>query len=712
MSELNDGKPVKCRKGLVTRTEKGLFRLATLDAEFGAPIPVVPDSPVASVDYTKGPAGPVFCALTEDGQTEDSTYTLHLRKFLKHNPTTDEDVYKAGRLKLPKHEGKGQPKFMLMSGLGDSVYVAWDDGYLLRVRIFSPEDIQVVERMHLLGDPPQAKLTALQFLIGKTTLMAGDSRGQLHAWFTTHATPAHGDDDLTLTMAHSLPPASSAVVALNPSTRTRMLAAGYADGGIRVFEVTTENMLVQAAAESGKAPSQVMLSPRDNAILAINSDGLARWNFDPAHPEATVRTLFLPVWYEGANKPEHVWQAAGGEDAFEPKFGMTPLIYGTLKATFYAMLMGVPLALLAAVYTSEFMHPRVRTIVKPSIELMAGLPSVVLGFLAASIFAPFFESHLTAGLALLLTLPLSFVIGGHLWQLVPESRRTILARWRILFIVLCLPAALLSAIIVGPAIEKLLFRDETGTPNFRGWLDGNWGSGASGWIVLLLPVCAVIVLFAIAQSINPRLDTLARHWSRRRNAWVALGKFGGASVCTIVLAFCLAHLLSACGLDPRGPLVGTYVQKNSLVVGFAMGFAIIPIIYTIADDALTAVPAHLRSASLGCGATTWQTAIRVVLPTAASGLFSAVMIGLGRAVGETMIVLMAAGGTPIMDINPFNGFRTLSVNLATEIMAPPEGSTHYRVLFVAALVLFGMTFLVNTLAETVRLRFRKRALQL
>jgi phosphate transport system permease protein len=143
-----------------------------------------------------------------------------------------------------------------------------------------------------------------------------------------------------------------------------------------------------------------------------------------------------------------------------------------------------------------------------------------------------------------------------------------------------------------------------------------------------------------------------------------------------------------------------------------MSFAIIPLVFTIADDALTSVPDHLRSASLGAGATPWQTAVRVILPAAASGIFSAVMIGLGRAVGETMIVLMAAGNTPIMDWNVFTGFETLSAAIATELPEAARNSTHYRVLFVAALALFAITFLVNSAAELIRQRFRRRALEL
>lgn len=143
-----------------------------------------------------------------------------------------------------------------------------------------------------------------------------------------------------------------------------------------------------------------------------------------------------------------------------------------------------------------------------------------------------------------------------------------------------------------------------------------------------------------------------------------------------------------------------------------MGFAVIPIIYTIAEDALNAVPEHLRAASLACGATPWQTAISVILPTAASGVFAGVMVGMGRAVGETMIVVMAAGNTPILEWNVFNGLRALSANIAVELPEAVKDDTLYRTLFLAALTLFVMTFVINTGAEIIRQRFRKRAVQL
>jgi phosphate transport system permease protein len=193
---------------------------------------------------------------------------------------------------------------------------------------------------------------------------------------------------------------------------------------------------------------------------------------------------------------------------------------------------------------------------------------------------------------------------------------------------------------------------------------------------------------------------------------VSLATFAAGVAATVVLAVAAGVMIDALRLDARGGLVGTYGQRNAFIVAIGMGFAIIPLIFTLADDALSSVPEHLRSASLGAGATPWQTAIRVTVPAAASGLFSAAMIGLGRAVGETMVVLMAAGNKPLIDWNVFNGFQTLSAAIATELPEAARGSAHYRILFLAALTLFAITFVVNTIAEFVRQRFRRRAHEL
>jgi len=151
-----------------------------------------------------------------------------------------------------------------------------------------------------------------------------------------------------------------------------------------------------------------------------------------------------------------------------------------------------------------------------------------------------------------------------------------------------------------------------------------------------------------------------------------------------------------------------YDQRNSLVVGIAMGVAVIPTIFSITEDAIFSVPKNLTFGSLALGATPWQTLIYVVILTASPGIFSAVMIGMGRAVGETMIVLMATGNTPVMDFSIFQGMRTLAANVAVEMPESEVDSTHYRILFLAALVLFVFTFIFNTAAEIVRQRLRKK----
>jgi phosphate transport system permease protein len=245
---------------------------------------------------------------------------------------------------------------------------------------------------------------------------------------------------------------------------------------------------------------------------------------------------------------------------------------------------------------------------------------------------------------------------------------------------------------------------------FGEWL-GGVGSARPGWVILFTPLLVVALTLGFNVWIKPFLSVY-RQDNRVAVVLMDLARYVAIAAMAIGIAIVLAALMSAAGLDLRGGIAGPYVQRNSLVLGIFMGFAIIPIIYTVSEDALTSVPSMLRSAALGAGATPWQAAVRVVLPVATSGIFSACMIGLGRAAGETMVVLMIAGGTPTLDWNVFAGLRALSANIATEMPEAPVGSTHYRLLFLSALVLFVITFIVNTTAEMIRIRFRKRAYQL
>jgi ABC-type uncharacterized transport system permease subunit len=169
-----------------------------------------------------------------------------------------------------------------------------------------------------------------------------------------------------------------------------------------------------------------------------------------------------------------------------------------------------------------------------------------------------------------------------------------------------------------------------------------------------------------------------------------------------------AVLIAAAGLIVLFLAGLRWIYIAVVVVGLAMGFAVIPNIFTISEDAIYAVPNQLATGSLALGATPWQTVTRIILLTASPGIFSGIMIGLGRAVGETMIVLMSTGNTPIMDFSLFQGFRALSANIAVEMPESEVNGTHYRVLFLAALVLFLTTFIFNTIAELVRQRLRER----
>ncbi|MGE3316568.1 MAG: ABC transporter permease, partial [Planctomycetaceae bacterium] len=282
-----------------------------------------------------------------------------------------------------------------------------------------------------------------------------------------------------------------------------------------------------------------------------------------------------------------------------------------------------------------------------------------------------------------------------------------LLKYRFFVICLMLPVGVFAAFLIGPQVEKWLFAG-----NMFQWLSGQVGTGTGAWMILLLPASGVLAGVLVSRYVTPWLVRRSGKMSRSAIAGLDFAKFLAGSVCTLILALSASWLLTQMGFDPRGTYVDTYDQRNALIVGFVMGFAVIPLIYTLADDALSSVPEQLRAASLGAGATPWQTTIRIVIPTAMSGLFSAVMVGLGRAVGETMIVLMAGGNIPVMDPNMFSGFRTLAANIAVELAEAVRNSTHYRTLFLAALTLFVLTFIVNTVAEMVRIRFRRRVYQM
>ncbi len=461
------------------------------------------------------------------------------------------------------------------------------------------------------GEP----VTALGFALGGTSLLVGGERGALAAYQQVRK-----DSGSTLTAFHRFEPLAGPVAGFAHSLRDKRFLA-WGPQAAAVIHLTSERVLFRT---SGAGIRTGALSSRGDHILLQEGALLRPFLLDAPHPEISWKTLWGKIHYEGYERPEYTWQSTGGGDDFEPKLSLLPLLFGTLKGTFYALLFAVPLAILGALYTSQFATPGLKARIKPTIEIMAALPSVVLGFLAGLVMAPLFEQtavHVLVYPAAALGVGLALV---PLWTRLPASWRRI------------------------------------------------WGEGREAlWMIPLL-----LLAFALTLVVAPALEKA----------------FMGGSYRT--------WLQEAFGIR--------YDQRNSLVVGFAMGFAVIPIIFTISEDALSSVPKALTSASLACGASPWQTAWRVVLPTASPGIFSAVMVGVGRAIGETMIVLMATGNTPILDWGPFNGMRTLSANIAVEIPEAPHHGTLYRILFLAALLLFILTFSLNTVAELVRQHLRRK----
>lgn len=255
------------------------------------------------------------------------------------------------------------------------------------------------------------------------------------------------------------------------------------------------------------------------------------------------RMMFEPHQWADYDKPRYIWQPVSEI----PKYNLVPLVIGSLKATFMALLFSVPLGVGAAIYVSQLASTRWREIIKPVIELLSGIPSVVLGFFA------------------------------------------------------------------------------------------------------------LIVMASVLQKV-----------------------FGYQS------------------------------RLNAFVAGIALGLAVIPLIFTIAEDALTSVPKSYSQAALALGASPGQAAWQVVLPAALPGVFAACLLGLGRAIGETMIVLMASGNASIVSGSVFDSCRTMTATIAAELAEVVFGGDHYRILFLIGALLFAVTFLANVVGDIVVHRLKSR----
>jgi phosphate transport system permease protein len=304
-------------------------------------------------------------------------------------------------------------------------------------------------------------------------------------------------------------------------------------GELRAYLGLTEKEF----ADKDRETLQLLMEVKEEAAKEAPNDKDAGLN------TTSWRHLLLPHQWTGYDRPEHIWQPVSQIH----KYNIVPLIVGSLKATLVALLFAVPLSLGAAIYVSQLASPRLKEWLKPAIELLAGIPSVVMGFFA------------------------------------------------------------------------------------------------------------LIVMASLLQ-----------------------GVFGYES------------------------------RLNAFVAGIALGLAIIPVVFSIAEDALTSVPRSYTQAALALGASRWQAAWQIVLPAAIPGVFAAVALGFGRAIGETMIVLMASGNASIMSWSLFDSTRTITATIAAELAETVFGGHHYRMLFMLGTVLFVVTFLSNLAGDLVIHRLKAR----
>ncbi|MDX3775632.1 ABC transporter permease subunit [Chromatiaceae bacterium AAb-1] len=527
-------------------------------------------------------------------------------------------------LEVPLSDHNMEPEYLLLDRHLRHLLVVSAPGRVLQFHFRSglqgtglqKINAELVQQRQLTGADQQ--LTALSWLAGQQSLVAATSDGQLYQWAFTAG--SDGLIQLTRIRQFSVGKHTAAAGNIVPEFHRRGFITLDQQGGLGLYHATAGKQLLYS--NTGISDALPLIDYSNQRLFLLTKDGLLqRWWLHNLHPEVSWRSLWLPVWYEGWQQPEYAWQSTGGSDDYEAKLSLVPLLSGTLKAAFFALLFAVPLAVMAAIYTAHFMAPALRSKVKPALEMMESLPTVILGFIAGLWLAPLIEQHLPAVLCLLLMLPLSILGCAFCWHRLKLHQR------------------------VKAGYEALI----------------------------LLPVIALTVWGCFAVSMP--LEQLV---------------FGDS----------LRYWLSGQGV--------AYDQRNALVVGIAMGFAVIPAIFSIAEDAVFNVPRHLYQGALALGATPWQALTRIVLPIASPGIFSAVMIGFGRALGETMIVLMATGNNPVTNFNLLEGLRSLAASLAIELPEAATGSTQFRILFLAAVLLFVFTFCANTLAELVRQRLRRQ----
>lgn len=623
---LSDGSLAEVRVGYRANFAADKTRVIDAEPELLGILPVAPGAPLEAVQQVRGLNGRII--LIRQSSPEGARLTalrVTERRALggKARPVAGEPIPVGAGLSHIVGEALMANGEMALAFLADGTVVvhADDNGAYNEVQRFRP-----------FSEAPEARLTSTGLVLGDVTLLLASDQGHDEAWSLYPQIQPDGRELRRFGRIHVNPMLAGAANGFAPSPVNKCYVIS-SQKDLQIRHMTTGTVRWEGPPVEGFKAA--FLSKNHDQLGVLEASGnLRRWQINDHHPDGGWRAFFTPIWYEGGTEPVHAWQSSSGSDEFEPKLSLVPLIYGSLKGTLYALVFALPVALLAAVYVSQFLRPEFKRIIKPTMEIMASLPSVVLGFLAGLWLAPLVDAHLVALLLSVLSLPLTALAFGSIWSGLPMgTRRLVPPGWEFIALIPVLVAVVAAVWASAPLVES--------------------------------------TLFSVTDPVSGKTSADFREWWRL-----------------------------ATGLS--------YDARNSVVVGFVMGFAVIPVIFTISEDALSNVPPALTSGSLALGASRWQTVWRVVVPTAIAGIFSAIMIGFGRAVGETMIVVMATGNTPVMELNPFSGMRTLSANIAVELPEAPVGHTHYRALFLGACCLFLMTFVLNTAAELLRQRLRDR----
>ena len=361
-----------------------------------------------------------------------------------------------------------------------------------------------------------------------------------------------------------------------------------------------------------------------DTVLATGAGHLVELRVRNMSGITTFSELFESQEYAGYGASNTVWQSTYATDYSENKFSLVPLLMGSIKIALLALFVAIPSAIGAAIYTGYFSSIPIREVLKPVIETIEAIPTVLIGFIASLWLVPLAETFL----------------------------------FSFLFFLFAIPFLLLALSALHNSIKQ------------------RFANTQASQVEVVVTLSSVFLLgFA---SVH----------------WVPL----------IIENFQAMSWLNSYVFD-----ISDSNNRTTIVVALALGVAISPTIYSLAEDAISAVPNSLKHASFALGATRLNTLTSVVLKIAAPGLMAACVIGFGRVLGETMIVLMVTGNTPISSWNVFDSLRAITANLAIELPeAEPQG-THYQILLLTACLLFIFTFFINTVAEILRRRFNRYA---